>query len=618
MFAPTKVWRRWHRRININQKRYAICSALAASSLPALVMSKGHLIQELPEVPLVVSDQVEKLTKTKDAIELLKQHGAWNDVLKVYKSQRYRAGRGKMRNRRRIQRKGPLVIYSKDMGVSRGFRNIPGVETVNVSNLNLLRLAPGGHVGRFCIWTESAFRKLDKLYGTWRKKADLKKDYNLPVQKMTNTDLSRLLKCEEIKNAVRQRHRRIIRRRVKLNPLNNYKAMLKLNPFDRVEKKINRACNKKMKDLKEERKKAALVPLEREVKKQQAKAALRTKIKENQAAAAAIKVAKEAKRKAALAKWVAKNPAMKKQVVKATWIQQKREKKLKAKRAKAIAAKKDPKAIAARNVARKAANKAFVTALLTKRASLKVKDKKKAEKITAEKLIKKQKAIRQKHLVARAKAVAFRRERAAKNLKAKERKTKEDERKDHKKTVIAYKKLMGTYTKYGPDATPASIKSLKDKKARRRLTIRKNKMRKRRAVSIKVNAHNRLMDRKLKLKARRKRAADKAAGVEKKKKVKKPQDKKPKAKSDEDAKKTVVKRGRKKGITRKGKKTQAPKRPFIKKGGTKPLTLKGGKRIFVKGSDKPVKPKPKKSAKKSAKKAAKPKAKPATQAGKKA
>lgn len=32
----------------------------------------------------------------------------------VYKSQRFRAGRGKMRNRRRIQRRGPLIVYGKD------------------------------------------------------------------------------------------------------------------------------------------------------------------------------------------------------------------------------------------------------------------------------------------------------------------------------------------------------------------------------------------------------------------------------------------------------------------------------------------------------------------------
>lgn len=40
MFAPTKTWRRWHRRINVNQRRYALCSALAASAIPSLVLSK--------------------------------------------------------------------------------------------------------------------------------------------------------------------------------------------------------------------------------------------------------------------------------------------------------------------------------------------------------------------------------------------------------------------------------------------------------------------------------------------------------------------------------------------------------------------------------------------------
>jgi len=34
--------------------------------------------------------------------------------IQVYKSQRNRAGVGKMRDRRRVQRKGPLVIYDKD------------------------------------------------------------------------------------------------------------------------------------------------------------------------------------------------------------------------------------------------------------------------------------------------------------------------------------------------------------------------------------------------------------------------------------------------------------------------------------------------------------------------
>ena len=38
-----------------------------------------------------------------------------------------RAGKGKMRNRRRIQRKGPCIIYNQDAGVTKAFRNIPGL-----------------------------------------------------------------------------------------------------------------------------------------------------------------------------------------------------------------------------------------------------------------------------------------------------------------------------------------------------------------------------------------------------------------------------------------------------------------------------------------------------------
>ncbi|CAN0521464.1 unnamed protein product, partial [Scytosiphon promiscuus] len=39
-------------------------------------------------------------------------------------------------------------------GINRAFRNLPGVETACVDRLNLLTLAPGGHMGRFCVWTQ--------------------------------------------------------------------------------------------------------------------------------------------------------------------------------------------------------------------------------------------------------------------------------------------------------------------------------------------------------------------------------------------------------------------------------------------------------------------------------
>merc|ERR1712183_286953 len=237
MFAATKVYRKWHRRVNVQQKRYAMCSAIAATGVPALVMAKGHRIEEIPEVPLVVSDKVQSYTKTKEAYILLKRTKAYNDVDQVCKTKRMRAGKGKMRNRRRIMKRGPLVIYDQDQGLTRAFRNLPGVETLSVDNLNILKLAPGGHVGRFCIWTESAFKKLDSLYGTWRVASKEKSRWNLPQPKMVITDLTKLLKAEEIRQVLRKPNKGVKRAVVKTNPLKNIRTMLQLNPYAAVTKR---------------------------------------------------------------------------------------------------------------------------------------------------------------------------------------------------------------------------------------------------------------------------------------------------------------------------------------------------------------------------------------------
>ncbi|XP_076465725.1 large ribosomal subunit protein uL4-like [Babylonia areolata] len=252
MFAPTKTWRRWHRKINVNQRRYAICSAIAATAVPALVMSKGHRIEELPEVPLVVADKVQDLKKTKEAVALLKKLRAWKDIEKVYASKRFRAGKGKMRNRRRIQRRGPLVIYDQDNGICRAFRNIPGITLISVDRLNLLKVAPGGHVGRFCIWTQSAFSQLDKIYGTWRKDSQKKTGYNLPSLKMTQTDLTKLLKSEEIKAALRAPKKEVTRRILKKNPLKNKRVMIRLNPYAKAASKAAQAVEQSRLRKKEE------------------------------------------------------------------------------------------------------------------------------------------------------------------------------------------------------------------------------------------------------------------------------------------------------------------------------------------------------------------------------
>jgi large subunit ribosomal protein L4e len=231
MFAPTRIWRKWHRKINVNQRRFAVASALAASALPALVTARGHRIEKVPEVPLVLEDAVESIQKTAQAVKVLAKIGADADVEKVKDSKKVRTGRGKTRNRRYVTRRGPLIVYANANGAEKAFRNIPGVELANVERLNLLQLAPGGHLGRFIIWTRSAFEQLDALYGTYSKKSAKKADYTLPRHIMNNANLGRLINSDEIQSVLRAGKYTSFRRHHKKNPLKNLGAMVKLNPY---------------------------------------------------------------------------------------------------------------------------------------------------------------------------------------------------------------------------------------------------------------------------------------------------------------------------------------------------------------------------------------------------
>lgn len=223
MFAPTKTWRKWHRKINTTEKRYAVCSALAATAVPALVMARGHKIEEVPEIPLVVEDSVESVKKTSQAKEILATVGALDDVEKAADSKQIRAGKGKARNRRYVMRKGPLIIYNKNDGVEQGFRNLPGVELCCVSRLNLLQLAPGGHMGRFCVWSKSAIEELETIYGDSGKR--------IPAACMDNADLARIINSDEIQSVLNPAKRAPRKHLRKKNPLTSMVALKILNPY---------------------------------------------------------------------------------------------------------------------------------------------------------------------------------------------------------------------------------------------------------------------------------------------------------------------------------------------------------------------------------------------------
>jgi len=221
-------------------RRFATASALAASAVPSLLFARGHHVSTVPEVPLVVSSSAFSggaLTKTSAALALLTAIGAIADCEKVKKSRKLRAGKGKLRGRRHRQRRGPLIVYNPDEDgkeLVRAFRNIPGLETCSVFALNLLQLAPGGHLGRFIVWSSSAFAALDKIYGSTTEPSAMKKDFLLPSNVVRQPDIGKLINSSEVQSVLRAKKGGAITKRTvvqKKNPLVNKQVLLRLNPY---------------------------------------------------------------------------------------------------------------------------------------------------------------------------------------------------------------------------------------------------------------------------------------------------------------------------------------------------------------------------------------------------
>lgn len=152
--------------VNRKEKNLAIRSAISATKDKRMVSSRGHVIEGIDSLPIIVGDELEEVEKTREVKEFLEKVGAWEDVERVKGSSNIRAGRGKSRGRPYRKKIGPLLVIKEDRGIVRGSRNIPGVDVISVEALNAELLAPGGVPGRLTVWTEGAMKSLDRRFSS--------------------------------------------------------------------------------------------------------------------------------------------------------------------------------------------------------------------------------------------------------------------------------------------------------------------------------------------------------------------------------------------------------------------------------------------------------------------
>ncbi len=153
-----------YKKLNKKELKLAIASALSATGVRELVSKRGHRIDNVPHIPLIISNEFESLKKTSEVWDALINLGLEDDIMRVKENIKLVGSKAKWRGRRRKVRKGPLIIYGVDDGIVKAARNIIGIDVISAMDVSVIHLAPGGNPGRLTIWTLNALDMISKRF----------------------------------------------------------------------------------------------------------------------------------------------------------------------------------------------------------------------------------------------------------------------------------------------------------------------------------------------------------------------------------------------------------------------------------------------------------------------
>ncbi len=161
---PPVPERIWARKVNKKELKIARLSALAATGCADCVKARGHQFDDSVSFPVVLEDDFQNVSSTKQVSEIFDLIGIGYDVERAKDGTKIRAGRGKMRNRKYRTPVSVLVVVSdREAPIFKSASNLPGVEIETVGTLNTSILAPGGDAGRLTVYTKSAIAQI----GEW-------------------------------------------------------------------------------------------------------------------------------------------------------------------------------------------------------------------------------------------------------------------------------------------------------------------------------------------------------------------------------------------------------------------------------------------------------------------
>lgn len=158
---PPKADKDFVKNINKKERKKAMRCAIASTANEKAVKERNHRFEI--ELPVIVEDKLQQVTKTSELKGVLEKLGLGDD-LKRAKNKKIRSGKGKNRGRKYRVKRSVLIVVAEDEGIVKAARNIPGVDVVKTANLNIEFFAPGAHGTRLTVYTESAIDELKRCY----------------------------------------------------------------------------------------------------------------------------------------------------------------------------------------------------------------------------------------------------------------------------------------------------------------------------------------------------------------------------------------------------------------------------------------------------------------------
>src|SRR5579885_1719987 len=152
-----------YKMLNKKENRLALCSALAATTSSALVKLRGHKVDKIESFPIVVSDQIESIHKSKELTKVFDALNLSQDVERLRGRLKGRSGKPLLRGRKTKVGKSVLLVVKDSKGLSKAAGSLSGGYLVDAKSISFRDLAPGTKPVRLTVFTKGAIEKISKI-----------------------------------------------------------------------------------------------------------------------------------------------------------------------------------------------------------------------------------------------------------------------------------------------------------------------------------------------------------------------------------------------------------------------------------------------------------------------